>query len=235
MNIVIPMAGAGSRFSNAGYQHPKPFIPVQGKAMIEHVISNITSPNDKIYLLAKLDHLHYLNDTSIMDNKNVSIIPVLHKTEGALCTVLLAEKFIDTTEGLIIANSDQYVEYDKWVWRRACDNSDVDGLIMTFPSTESKWSYAKTEESRVIEVAEKNPISEHATVGVYYFKHGFEFVRSAKKMIKEDFRVNGEFYVCPVYNWYIKDNPATHIFDIDSMYGMGTPEDLEKNYEFIGK
>lgn len=237
MNIVIPMAGEGSRFSNAGYQHPKPFIPIHGRAMIEWVIENICEPmgcNHKIYLLAKLDHLPYLRDTSIMDDNNVAIVPILHKTQGALATILQANRFICDHEPLLVVNSDQYVIYKNLAWKDLCEESD--GCIMTFKSTETKWSYAKVDaDGVVVEVAEKKPISDNATAGIYYFHDGNEFIRASCKMMGLPETVNGEYYLAPVYNWYMKRNPNIRIFEVDAMYGMGTPEDLEKNYNLIGR
>lgn len=239
MNVIIPMAGEGSRFSNAGYQKPKPFIPIKGRAMIEWVVDNVSGPDDTVYLLSRLDHLPHLRDTNILSRNNVCIVPVLNKTEGALCTVLLAEKFIDNSEPLLIANSDQYIKYDKEGWLKTCYGSD--GCIMVFKSDEYKWSYAKLNDKGLVErVAEKNPISEWATVGMYYFQQGDWFVHCAKKLIEANDRVNGEFYVVPVYNYLLENiwgdycTDKVRVFEVDKMYGMGTPEDLEKNYDKIG-
>jgi dTDP-glucose pyrophosphorylase len=101
---------------------------------------------------------------------------------------------------------------------------------MTFRATESKWSFAKTDERGIVtEVAEKNPISDQATVGIYWFRHGAAFVRAAKRMIAADTRVNGEFYVCPVFNELIAEGGVVRTWEIerDQMHGIGTPEDLE--------
>ncbi len=230
MNIVIPMAGAGSRFVVAGYHTPKPFIPIKGKAMVEHVIENVSVPGAKFYLLCRLEHLDHLNHTRLMDHHNVAFIPVIHQTEGAACTVLLAEKFIDTDEPLIIANSDQWVNYDKAAWQSHIAESD--GAIMTFPANHPKWSYSLEENGRVVRVAEKQVISEKATVGVYYYRHGSDFVWGAKQMMKKDIRVNGEFYVCPVFNELVETKVIKN-FDVEAMFGLGTPEDLQANYDQI--
>ena len=232
MNIVIPMAGAGSRFAAAGYKQPKPFIPMNGKTMIEHVIDNVGLPGAKFFLLARTEHLAHVSATGLVDRSDVAFIPIEKMTEGAACTVLRAEGFIDNDEPLILANSDQYIEYDRneWLSFVAC----VDGAIMTFPATESKWSYSLEEEGRVIRVAEKQVISEKATVGLYYFAKGRYFVEAAKKMIAKNIRVNNEFYVCPAFNEIVAEKFVRN-FDVDRMLGLGTPEDFEKNAEWVGK
>ena len=108
------------------------------------------------------------------------------------------------------------------------ENSKSDGYILTFESMHPKWSYIKVDQKNyVTEVAEKKPISNIATVGIYYWKHGKDFVKYAEQMISKNIRVNNEFYVCPVYNEAILDNKKIQKFDIDKMWGIGTPEDLD--------
>lgn len=230
MNIVIPMAGAGSRFVTAGYHIPKPFIPIKGRAMIEHVLDNVGVPGAKFYLLSRIEHLTYVANTTIPSRTDVSFVLINQPTEGAACTVLRAERFIDNDEPLLIANSDQWVRYDVDAWQKligACD-----GAIMTFSADHPKWSYAREEGGRVIEVAEKRVISEHATVGIYYFRRGSDWVRGARQMIAKNIRVNNEFYVCPVFNELVPDLDI-RIFPVEAMFGLGTPEDLQENYDRI--
>ena len=231
MNIVIPMAGAGARFAAAGYEQPKPFIPLKGRPMIEHVLDNVACEGAKFYLLCKLDHLSHLRGTSLCERNDVAFIPIETMTEGAACTVLRAESFINTDEPLVIANSDQYVEYDRSGWQYFIKN--VDAAIMTFPATETKWSYSLEEHGRVIRVAEKQVISDRATVGLYYFAKGRYFVEGAKRMIAKNIRVNNEFYVCPVFNELVDDITVRN-FDVGRMLGLGTPEDFERNAELVG-
>lgn len=232
MNIVIPMAGAGSRFAAAGYKAPKPFIPIQGKAMIEYVIENVGVPGAKYYLLARTEHFSHLSTTSLPERKDIAFIPIEQMTEGAACTVLRAQGFIDNDEPLILANSDQFIEYDHAAWQSfiAC----VDAAIMTFPATETKWSYSLEEGGRVIRVAEKEVISEKATAGLYYFAKGRYFVDAAISMIAKNIRVNNEFYVCPTFNEIVAEKFVRN-FDVDRMLGLGTPEDFEKNANLVAK
>ena len=155
------------------------------------------------------------------------IVPISGLTEGAACTTLLAKEFIDNDDHLIIANSDQYMEWNSNETMYAFGADAIDGGILTFHSTHPKWSYAKLDENGFIsEVAEKKVISEHATVGVYYWNKGSEYVKYAEQMIEKNVRVNNEFYVAPVYNEAIADGKKIKIKDIHKMWGIGTPEDL---------
>ena len=141
---------------------------------------------------------------------------------------MLANDYIDNKDPLLIVNSDQILEWNSREFLYELYSKNVDGGIATFKSSDSKWSYAKTnEEGFVIEVAEKNPISDNATVGVYYWKYGSDFVKYANKMILNNIKTNGEFYVCPVFNEAINDNKKISIVPIEKMWGIGTPEDLE--------
>lgn len=230
MNIVIPVAGLGSRFSNVGYQIPKPFIPIKGKPMIEHVIDNISKPGDKIYIVMLLEHLAYLSSSNLLHRGNVAIVPQLGRLQGATKTVLLTKDFINTDDPLVIANGDQWVRYNREEWEKAVAVND--GTIMTFTADHPKWSYAAEEDGRVTQVAEKVVISNNATVGIYAYGKGRYFVEAAEKMMEKNILTNGEFYVCPAYNEMLDKN--IKIFPVDSMFGLGTPEDLEQNYNEVG-
>ena len=166
---------------------------------------------------------------------NNEIVQIDGITEGAACTTLLAKQYIDVDEPLIIANSDQFVEWNNEEFIYSCSTSDLDANILTFKSTHPKWSYAKLNDlGYVTEVAEKKPISDIATVGIYYWRKGSDYVKYAEQMIDKNIRVNNEFYVCPVFNEAIQDNKKVRVFNIDKMWGLGTPEDLEhflKNYK----
>jgi HAD superfamily hydrolase (TIGR01509 family) len=229
MNIVIPMAGAGSRFRDAGYTFPKPLIEVRGKPMIQVVVENINIDANYIFIVQKSEREKYNLDTLLnLIAPNCTIIETDGVTEGAACTALLSKEFINNDDPLFFANSDQFVEWNSSDFLYNMQESNVDGGIVSFRSTHPKWSFAKIDESGfVTEVAEKNPISDIATVGFYYWKHGSDFVKYAEQMIKKNVRVNNEFYVCPVFNQAIESGKKIKTFDIDKMWGLGTPEDLE--------
>ena len=228
LNIVIPMAGAGSRFEKAGYTFPKPLIDVNGEPMIKTVIDNLNIEAHYIFIVQQKHYDQYnLKYLLNLIAPNCTIIPTEGLTQGAACTVLLAKSSIDNNNPLLIANSDQFVEWNSTDFMYTMENSKVDGGILTFESTHPKWSFAKLDEHGFItEVAEKKPISNIATVGIYYWSHGKDFVRYAEQMIHDNIKVNNEFYVCPVYNEAIKDGKKIRTYNINNMWGLGTPEDL---------
>ena len=229
LKVLIPMAGRGSRFSEKGYVFPKPLIEIGTKPMIQVVVDNLNLDCEHIFIVQK-EHVEKYNIDKMLKliKPECKIVEIDGITEGAACTTLLAEDYIDTDDSLIIANSDQFILWNPNEVLYNFINKNVDGGILTFNSTHPKWSYAKTNENgKVIEVAEKNPISNNATVGIYFWKKGSDYVKYAKEMIESDIRVNNEFYVCPVYNQAIKDNQNIIISEVEKMWGIGTPEDLE--------
>jgi dTDP-glucose pyrophosphorylase len=229
LNVLIPMAGAGSRFEQAGYTFPKPLIDVRNKPMIQVVIENLNIKANYIYIVQKSHREKYNLDTLLnLITPNCKVIEVDSITEGAACTALLAKKYINNNKPLFFANSDQFVEWDSNEFMYKMNETNCDGGIVTFRATHPKWSFAKiNDKGLVTEVAEKNPISNIATVGFYWWKQGSDFVKYAEQMINENIRVNNEFYVCPVFNEAIKDKKEIRIFNIDKMWGLGTPEDLK--------
>jgi HAD superfamily hydrolase (TIGR01509 family) len=237
MNVLIPMAGAGSRFQQAGYTFPKPLIDVEGKPMIQVVVENLNIDANFIFVVQKQHREQYNLDTLLnLIAPNSKVVEVDGLTEGAACTALLAKEYIDNDNPLFFANSDQFVEWDSTEFMYKMNETDADGGIVSFRATHPKWSFAKVDENGLVtEVAEKNPISDIATVGYYYWKHGSDFVKYAEEMIEKDIRVNNEFYVCPVFNQAIEGGKQIRTFDIPKMWGLGTPEDLKYYLENYGK
>jgi HAD superfamily hydrolase (TIGR01509 family) len=261
LNIVIPMAGLGSRFQrnilfpqNIGqrslfnehaasegcqqfYDKPKPLIQVRGKAMIELVVNNLQFRNYEcryIFIVRK-EHIttRYADHLLKKIAPGCQIITVDETTGGAALSVLLAKEYINTSDRLFIANSDQFVEWDANEFMKHTEQ--LDGLIATFTDNDPKWSFAKLDQRGfVTEVAEKIPISNHASVGFYYWRYGSDYVKYTNQMVSKDIRTNNEFYVCPVYNEAIQDGKKIKTRDVDRMWGLGTPEDLEyflENYK----
>lgn len=229
LNIVVPMAGRGSRFAQAGYQNPKPLIDVYGHPMIEYVTKNIRPACEHRFIyICQEEHLKKFDLAKRLEQiaPGCVVLTVDHVTEGAACTVLLAEKYIDNDDALMIANSDQYVDTDINAYLAAMGSHD--GLIMTMPADDPKWSFIKFDEQGLVTmVREKEVISNEATVGIYNYQHGSDFVKYAKQMIEKNIRVNNEFYVAPVYNEMIEDGKQIVFEDVGSnMYGLGIPEDL---------
>ncbi len=237
LNVLIPMAGAGSRFAQAGYTFPKPLIEVKGKPMIQVVVENLNIKANFIYVVQKEHREKYNLDTLLkLITPNCKIVEVNSITEGAACTALLAKEYINSDNPLFFANSDQFVEWDSNEFLYKMNETGADGGIVSFKATHPKWSFAKVNENGLVtEVAEKNPISDIATVGYYYWKKGSDFVKYAEDMITKDIRVNNEFYVCPVFNQAIEDGKEIRTFDIPKMWGLGTPEDLKFYLENYGK
>lgn len=235
INIVIPMAGLGSRFAKVGYEKPKPFIDVNGLPMISRVLENLNYPDAKYFLIAQKEHL--IKEASLVSEielkYNATFIPIDGLTEGTACTVLFARKFINNDFPLLIANSDQMVDMNIKYFINDCYLRQLDGSILCFEDKElnPKWSFARINDNNlVIEVQEKKAISKYATVGIYLFSKGSDFVNGALDMFIANERVNNEFYTCPVYNYLISENKKIGIYNIEfeQMFGLGTPEDLNK-------
>lgn len=235
LNIVVPMAGRGSRFLNAGYELPKPLIPIHGHPMIWFVTNNLrpSQPHRFIFLCLQ-EHIEKYEVDRLLRSiePGCEIVIVDQVTEGAACTVLLAKELINTDDSLMIANSDQWVDADINAYLDSMNTLSLDGLIMTMWADDPKWSFVRLDEKGYVnEVIEKVVISNEATVGIYNFRRGADFVAAAEKMIEKKSRVNGEFYVAPVYNELISQSQAIGYFSIgkvgNGMYGLGVPDDLE--------
>lgn len=235
MNILIPMAGEGSRFSKEGYTFPKPLIDVNGKPMIQAVVENLDFSANYIFLVRKehLEKYEGLEDTLYrITNGRCIIVEVDGLTEGAACTALLAKEHIDNDEDLLIANSDQIIEYSPENFNLMKELTNFDAMVYTFEAVHPKWSFVKTNSRGfVTEVAEKKPISNIATCGIYWYRKGSDFVKYAEQMIEKEIRVSNEFYIAPVYNELIKDGCTLVPFYVHSMNGIGTPEDLRSFLE----
>ena len=228
--IIIPMAGRGVRFREQGYMDPKPLLPVFGKPMIARVLENLsTTRPSEITLVHSEATIPRENLTRVVRAfcPRCQIITLAQETEGALITVLLGIEHLDPKDELLIANSDQLVSFDFESYLDSAQQSE--GNILTFTATDSRWSFVKTDETgRALKVAEKEVISNEATVGIYYFRSVDLFRTAAQKMITANDRVRGEFYVAPVYNWLPLQTANVRTYRLKSskaMHGLGTPED----------
>jgi dTDP-glucose pyrophosphorylase len=233
LTIVIPAAGEGSRFVKAGYTTPKPFIRIHGTPMIDLVIANVSWPKARYVLILRTNHLQSeraaVNEIASRVDLTVQSLDAL--TQGTACTVLTARDLISPGSPLLIANSDQLVRGGVQLMLEDAFERGLDGSIMTFrcPEGDTKWSYARCNAAgMVVEVAEKRPISEFATVGIYYFGRAQYFFDAAEAMITANDRVNSEFYTCPTYNYSIAQGKRIGVFEIDQsdMIGLGTPEEF---------
>ena len=223
------MAGRGKRFEDMGYSFPKPLIDVEGKPMIQLIIENLNLTGKHIFLCQKEHYEKYALDKLLeMLSPNCKIIQIDGITDGAAVTALKAKELINNDEELIIANSDQWINWNPQHFLSFLQNNDADGGVITFISTHPKWSFVKVNESGLItELAEKKPISNIATAGIYYYKHGKTFVEAVEQMITKNIRTNNEFYIAPAYNEIIQNGGKVFHYPVAEMYGLGTPEDLQ--------
>lgn len=232
LNIVIPMAGLGSRFAQAGFTDPKPFIPVNGLPMVELVIRNLRpSRPHRFIFICQQEHLERYRFEQKLQRlaPGCEVIGLPGLTDGAACTVLAAQGLIDNDQPLMIANSDQWVDSDIDAYLATMDCRKLDGLLMTFHASDAKWSYVlRDEQQQVCQVVEKQVVSDEATVGIYNFRRGSDFCLQARKMVAENERSQGEFYVAPVYTrLYQSGQTRIDTYPIGTgMFGLGTPADL---------
>lgn len=235
LNIVVPMAGRGSRFAKEGYDLPKPLIDVNGKHMIEVVINNLR-PNceHRFIFVCQNEHIekYHLMEVFSKSCDKFEVVGIDGITEGAAITVLKAREFFENDEPLMIANSDQWVDVDINEYLKDIEERQLSGSMLTMKADDPKWSYAKvTEAGYVSEVVEKVVVSDEATVGIYNFSSGHDFCKYADYMIKNEIRSGGEFYVAPVYTYLAQSGESIGVYNIgaeaDGMYGLGIPSDLK--------
>lgn len=226
------MAGNGSRFKSISTTIPKPLIPLHGEPLVRWVVENLRfTPRQRYIFVVQKEHLENYKLFSLfkMWNINFEIVVTEALTEGAACSAMLAKEYYRDNE-LLIANSDQFILFDKQRFLDKC-NDNIDGLIMSMYAEGTKWSYIKTnDEGLVTEVAEKKPISNLGTTGLYYFKKGQIFEDAAEAMFLANDRCNNEFYLAPTYNYAIKANKQITHFNVGNtgqqMFGLGTTEDF---------
>lgn len=221
MTLVIPLAGRGQRFRDVGYITPKPFIKIDGQPMIKHVVDNLRM--DRVILICLPEH----QELTQMLFPNDIVIPLLEPTKGAICTVLHARGYIDNADPVVIASCDQILDWDKNLFYQFV--KDLDGCLVTYKSTVPNHSFCKVDKTgKVIKVAEKDPISNNANVGVYYFGSGRDLITAAEKMIANDDSYCNEYYTAPVYNYLEKTNVRLFELKKEQVHLIGTPVDLRR-------
>ena len=226
-NVLIPMAGLGSRFSDSGYIMPKQLIMVDGTQMLDWSLKSINKDNCNLIFAIRQEHISNFSMDKILKNRygdDIKIVVVDHLTDGSVSTCLLAKEYIDNDNPLLIYTLDVFFE----PYFNPSDLPDSDGFLLTFKSNNDGYSYAQLDnKGYVTKTAEKEVISENAAVGVYGYKSGKMFVKYAEKMINENIRTKGEFYVCPLYNLMIEDGLKVTTQQVEKMHLMGTPSELE--------
>lgn len=238
INIVIPAAGRGSRFSSVT-SVPKPFININGKIMIDCAISSLVynySEPFHVHVCFHKDHINYENYLdNFKKNYNLHLTYIDYVTSGQAETVNILVKKIDNEYPILIANCDQIVEWDINKFISFCRLNNLDGCIPVFSSKSDKWSYAEVDNNGfVVRTAEKNVISNHATVGVYYWKNKNLCISSIEEMKRNNDMTNNEHYVCPAYNYLIKNDGKVMIWSDIVMHGVGTPDDLNTYMKIRG-
>ena len=220
INILIPLAGSNQFFNEAEYPYPKPLIEINNKTMIEHVINNFNSIKEEkqfIFIVNNDDckKFHLDNVLNLLTNYNCKIIKINNETKGAACSAMMAIKFVNDDNSLIIANADQL--FDDNLEEIKDFFKDVDGGVISFDSIHPRWSYARLDdESFIAETAEKRPLSKHAIAGFFYFKRGQDFIESAMNMIKKDANVNGLYYISSTLNEMVLKNKKLIVKTIDN-------------------
>jgi len=232
LNIVIPMAGASRRFAQAGEITPKPFIEINGRSMIECVLDNLSYPSASYILVAKKEHIdQFSNHFEYIKKKyNCIVLSLNNHTDGPLCTCLKAHELINNDDPLVFANCDQIIDLRMDDWLAECKKNHADGSILIFNDNNPKWSFVSINSYGLIDdVKEKIVISNNATVGIYFYRKGSYFVNAALSIIADAEKTNDEYYVAPTYNYMIKKNMKVlpYQIPIETMHGVGTPEDLK--------
>lgn len=231
MKLIMPMAGQGSRFDEVGYDLPKPMIPVGDVPMFVHVERCTELDFDERIFIVRKEH--DIKSQVLEWYPDAHIIELDYLTEGTACTILTAREHYEDGSSIFVSNCDQHIEWDVEHAKSIMNNPYNSGMIPNFhcPDRAKKWSYAMVDDNQNIKrVAEKDPISEWATVGYYWWRDGTQFIESAERMIQANDRVNNEFYTCPTYNYTLQLEGIGNIkhIEVDAMQGLGTPEDLNE-------
>lgn len=226
------MAGRGKRFLDMGYTTPKPLLMLDGKPMIQHVINTMQIPNSRFIFLIRKDHCKdYELDKKLKEIKPDAEIIVIDKiTEGAICTVLLAKKFFDNDDPVIVKDCDQIINWVPQNFFEFVQRNNADGAIINIHTDRPNYSFSKVNNrGHITETAEKSVISNNGSVGIYYFGRGKDLIKYANMMIDKNIRVNNEFYTAPVYNQFIQDGKILLNYPVAEMFQLGTPEEFENN------
>lgn len=235
IEIVITMGGLGLRFRKAGYNVPKYMIEAKGKTLFEWSLLSLEGYKNRakkyIFIALKDDDN---NVEEFIKEKchslkidNFEVIILDHLTDGQATTAMKAEKYWDSDDGLLIYNIDTYVEpYEM----NACELKG-DGFIPCFTAEGDHWSFVRLDNlGHVVEIKEKQRISDHCTLGAYYFR-----TCALYKQIYQEYYVNSENisrkekYVAPLYDYLLSKGGKIYISDVsaDKVHVLGTPEELE--------
>lgn len=218
LKIILPLAGSSDLFQKAGFHYPKPLIEIKGKPMIEWVIEStktIIIPSQIIFIIKEEDsNLYHFDNTLKLLEPNCEIVKLKNETKGGLCSVLMAIDVIDKDDSILILNSDQIIDEKLSLFHDFWKEKKSDVGIVTFKSVHPRWSFALTENDTIIQTAEKNPISNQAIAGYYYFNSAQQFFDCAFQTIINDVQKDGIFYISPVINEFILQNKKVNYYPI---------------------
>jgi NDP-sugar pyrophosphorylase family protein len=238
LKIIIPLGGSSELFSSAGYFYPKPLIEVKGKPMIELVLENpLTINQDKKFIfIVKEEECNkfHLDNTLKILCPGSTIIKLKNDTKGGLCSVLMAIDEIEEVDSLMILNGDQVIDKNFSDIISFWEGKNADAGLITFKSVHPRWSYARVVDENVLQTAEKNPISNNAIAGVYYFKSAKDFFKSAYNTIKNDVQLDGKYYISPVINDFVLNNFKIIPYQVDNkdyhlFYSPQVLQEYERN------
>ncbi len=231
INVLIPACGSNQHFKD-GYW-PKNVTEINGKPMIEYALKSFDSINDKriVYLLKRQECLKFHTDNMIklFTNGNATTIQLEENTGGALCTCLMAVSYIDNEDELFVSNHDQVFECDLEEIRKDFLRRQADCGVVTFECVHPRWSYIRVEDERVVETAEKRPISKQAIAGLYYFRRGCDFVEGAKQAIRKGKSYDGRFFLSAAVNEMILMNKLVLYYEVsgEDYHTFYTPQQIE--------
>lgn len=235
MNILIPMAGAGSRFFKEGFKTIKPLIKVGGRTCIDWSVSTLGIDGNFIFVVQE-KHMSELEPELRRIKPNCQIFTVKELTGGAVETCLAAKDAINNDVPLIVTNSDQTLWWDANAYLEHIKRENPDGDVVVFEGDSDKFSYIELDdEGRGVRLTEKVVISNNALVGVHYYRRGEDFVEASEELMKRNIRANNEFYVSLTYNMLIEKGKAVTSYKLplnDDFLSIGTPEQM---YEFMEK
>ena len=225
----MPMAGKGSRLQNFD-PYPKPLVKVLGKTIVEWSIETLGVKGNYIFCCKK-EHIEKFKIDELLKKvvPDCKVVSINYQTKGTAQSVLEAIDLINNDDELIISDTDHYLKWNNNFFNNEIRKMNSDGCVMVFPEeyTSKKASYVKLDDQGfVIKAAEKQPISKIATVGLHYFKKGKDFVKYANQMIDEGMEINNEFYVTPVYNYFVKSNKKITTYPVEKMWALGSPEEV---------
>jgi len=232
VNIVIPMAGKGQRFIDAGYTTPKPLLKLGDTLIVKHIIDTMRFPGAQFIFIVRQEHCdEFQLDQKLLEiEPNAKILKINQMTEGSICTVLLAKEYFDNDTPVIIKDCDQIINWDLEHFLEFVSRNKVEGALVTIHTDKPSYSFSRVDpKGRVIETAEKSVISNHGHTGIYYFVNGKDLIKYSQRMVDKNIRTNNEFYTAPVYNQYIQDGKLILIYPVAEMFQLGTPEELEGN------